>query len=671
MFKKALLCLCCTLFTAGLSLSLNAKTIVVTTVGSDESEGSSVSFKQALRTAVDGDSIAFNLPGAGPFYLSVPDGGFPKITANNLTIDGYTQPGASPNTNGIHAPNNAVIQIVIDGRNGNVTPMAYDLNNPNAGYGANEFAVLGVYNATNVVIRGLSLLTPSVDPDGNNNFYAVAFSRDSNGDASGGRVSGCWIGVAPDGKTLTPTTYAITAFRHRDSDGSNPLNIDRIIVGLPNADSTPRSDFNVIVPSGLPIVLEGRGHRVSGNFLNVLPDGLTEYNVALDVENFSNNNQSQGMIQIGRGGDNTLIGTDGDGLNDADEGNVMSGTLPASLNGYAHSIEFYGNNPGTNIVIAGNYIGMGIDGLTRFTNGVPILNASGSGSAYRLGSDFDGVSDSLEGNLFANNWPSDYLALALTSADPASLSFLDSLSPTGFISARGNSFIDNFSFPVSLLQQDGTTGYALRTFYESALNNVLDGVVPVVNSNSTITFLSGTVPELAEGWGPTFIDVYAVDPEGIDHGKFLESNGLTNAWVQGKTYLGTFQVDGTNDLDPSDLNFTFFITPLAIPVGTSITITANYSTPTDGSSQGAPWALTSPFSAPVRLVLSIDTLPVRLQIETVGTQIQITWSGQSLGYRLQSATSLKDPQWEDVQNGTVQPVLLDLISGPQFFRMTQ
>ncbi len=369
MFKKALLCLCCTLFTAGLSLSLNAKTIVVTTVGSDESEGSSVSFKQALRTAVDGDSIAFNLPGAGPFYLSVPDGGFPKITANNLTIDGYTQPGASPNTNGIHAPNNAVIQIVIDGRNGNVTPMAYDLNNPNAGYGANEFAVLGVYNATNVVIRGLSLLTPSVDPDGNNNFYAVAFSRDSNGDASGGRVSGCWIGVAPDGKTLTPTTYAITAFRHRDSDGSNPLNIDRIIVGLPNADSTPRSDFNVIVPSGLPIVLEGRGHRVSGNFLNVLPDGLTEYNVALDVENFSNNNQSQGMIQIGRGGDNTLIGTDGDGLNDADEGNVMSGTLPASLNGYAHSIEFYGNNPGTNIVIAGNYIGMGIDGLTRFTNG--------------------------------------------------------------------------------------------------------------------------------------------------------------------------------------------------------------------------------------------------------------------------------------------------------------
>ena len=514
-------------------------------------------------------------------------------------------------------------------------------------------------------------MAPPVDPDGNNNFYGISFSRDSNGDASGGRVSGCWIGLAPDGKTLTPTTYGITAFRHRNSAGSNPLTIDRITVGMAIADPAPRADFNVIVPSGLPMVLEGKNHRVSGNFLNVLPDGLTEYNVALDVANFSNNNQSQGMIQIGRGGDNTVIGTDGDGINDADEGNVMSGTLPASLNGYAHSIEFYGNNPGTNIVIAGNYIGIGVDGMTRFTNGVAVLGGSGKASAYRLGSDFDGVSDFLEGNLFANNWPSDYLALALMSSDPAGLSFVDGLSPTGFISARGNSFIDNFSFPISPLQRDGSSGFALQTFYQSALDNVLAGVVPVVNPNSTITFLSGTVPELAEGWGPTFIDVYAVDPEGIDHGKFLEANGLTNAWVQGKSYLGTFQVDGTNDLDPSDLNFTFFITPLGIPVGTWVTITANYSTPTDGTSQGAPWALTSPFCAPTLLALPIDILPVRLEIQPVGTQLQITWSGQSIGYRLQSAFNLKDPQWEDVPNGTVQPVLLDMVSGPQFFRMTQ
>ena len=39
--------------------------------------------------------------------------------------------------------------------------------------------------------------------------------------------------------------------------------------------------------------------------------------------------------------------------------------LSRHLGGYDHTIEFYGNNPGTNIVIAGNYIGVGIDGQTR------------------------------------------------------------------------------------------------------------------------------------------------------------------------------------------------------------------------------------------------------------------------------------------------------------------
>lgn len=652
-----------------LCLFVHAKTIVVTSVEDGESEVHKVSLNQALQSAADGDTIAFNLPGVGPFLLPVPNGGFPKIIANDLTVDGYTQPGSRPNSNGIHAPNNAVIQIVIDGREGDLTPMGYDPSNPNAGYGSNEYAVLGVYDAARVVIRGLSILAPQVDHSGNNNYYGIAFSRDVNGDASGGRVSGCWIGVAPDGLTLTPTTFGITAFRHRDPDGSNPLNIDRITVGVPTLDSNPRSEFNVIVPSGLPILLEGSGHRISGNFLNILPNGLTEYNVALDIANFSNNNQSQGMIQIGHGGDNTVIGTDGDGVHDADEGNVMAGTLPSILNGYSHSLEFYDNNPGTNIVIAGNYVGVGIDGQTRFTNGVPIMNAPGDASSYRLGTDFDGVSDSLEGNLFANNWPSNYLALYLTSADPASFSFFDGISPTAFVSARGNSFMNNFSFPISPIEKDGMTGFALQTFYLGTLENVLDGVVPVLSPDSTIAYLSGTVPKTVLGWGPTSVDIYEVDLESLATGKFLESDGLTNAWVQGKTYLGTLDVDGNNDLDPFNSGFAYSIAKLNIKSGTWVTITANYSSSTYGSSAGAPWALTSPFSMPVLLLDRVP--PVRLRIETLGTQVQITWSGQSLGYRLQSATAIENPHWQDVPHGTVQPVLLDMTAGPQFFRMTQ
>ena len=70
-------------------------------------------------------------------------------------------------------------------------------------------------------------------------------------------------------------------------------------------------------------------------------------------------------------------------LNDAEERNIIGGTVPPSLLGYDHTLEFYSQNPGTNIVIAGNYIGVGIDGTTRFTNGVPPFNAPSGAAVYR------------------------------------------------------------------------------------------------------------------------------------------------------------------------------------------------------------------------------------------------------------------------------------------------
>ena len=160
----------------------------------------------------------------------------------------------------------------------------------------------------------------------------------------------------------------------------------------------------------------------------------------------------RGAIEIGRGGDNTLIGIDGDGVNDADERNVIGGTLPPSLEGYDHTIEFYGGNP-TNVIVAGNYIGVGIDGTTRFTNGISALNASRANASYRVGSDFNGVSDALEGNVIANNWPAELFADAPPA--PQSMNFFDELDTTSIVSLRGNVLIDNFPAPASPLRQFG------------------------------------------------------------------------------------------------------------------------------------------------------------------------------------------------------------------------
>ena len=75
-----------------------------------------------LREAIDAanagaglDTIAFDIPGAGPHTIQL-GLGLPKIT-DPVIIDGYTQPGASPNTNGQGLGSNAVLKIELDGSN--------------------------------------------------------------------------------------------------------------------------------------------------------------------------------------------------------------------------------------------------------------------------------------------------------------------------------------------------------------------------------------------------------------------------------------------------------------------------------------------------------------------------------------------------------------------------
>ena len=59
------------------------------------------------------DTIAFNIPGAGPHTIQ-PTSALPTIT-DPVIIDGYIQPGASPNTNGPGLGSNAVLKIELDG----------------------------------------------------------------------------------------------------------------------------------------------------------------------------------------------------------------------------------------------------------------------------------------------------------------------------------------------------------------------------------------------------------------------------------------------------------------------------------------------------------------------------------------------------------------------------
>src|SRR5437867_13052365 len=82
--------------------STRAAVIAVTTTDNASGPGDGqTSLIEALQTAGDGDTIQFNVPGPGPHVIQTPLGGYPLIMANNLTIDGYSQPGSAPNTNPI------------------------------------------------------------------------------------------------------------------------------------------------------------------------------------------------------------------------------------------------------------------------------------------------------------------------------------------------------------------------------------------------------------------------------------------------------------------------------------------------------------------------------------------------------------------------------------------
>jgi hypothetical protein len=103
-----------------------AATITVNTADNTDFSAGKTNLVRAIQALQDGDTIQFNIPGAGPHFLITPalvlgaggGGGYPEITKNNVTIDGYSQPGAVPNTNPIKAANNAQIKIVIDSRAG-------------------------------------------------------------------------------------------------------------------------------------------------------------------------------------------------------------------------------------------------------------------------------------------------------------------------------------------------------------------------------------------------------------------------------------------------------------------------------------------------------------------------------------------------------------------------
>ena len=127
----------------------------------------------------------------------------------------------------------------------------------------------------------------------------------------------------------------------------------------------------------------GAGNKIQGNYIGTDVTGL---------QAIGNSSVAGAGVTILPAVGTSFVGTDGDGVNDAEEGNVISGND-------RHAIRIQGSLIGH--VIAGNLIGTDVTGRATLGNNLAISIVSSSNN--RIGTDGDGVSDALEGNVIAGD----------------------------------------------------------------------------------------------------------------------------------------------------------------------------------------------------------------------------------------------------------------------------
>jgi titin len=424
------------------------------------------------------DTIDFSIPGSGVQTIQ-PVTDLPTIT-HSVLIDGYSQPGSSPNTLAIG--DNAVLTIELDCTGVDTGLFIAADQSTVQGLVVNRSNYYGI-RATGAhdVIQGCFIGT---DPSGTialgNQWYGIVMSGagsrlGTNGDGindyaernlisgnqnTGADVAGTSILVAGNyfGTDASGGRALVNA-------GASGLSTAITISGAPPAPGVPPTRLGVDGQSPDPAAMRnlisgnpaygayvGSNVVVAGNYIGTDATGTLPLGNGL----LGGNNSYAGLYI---GGDNNLVGSDGDGVGDQWERNIVSGNyygagivVTGSYNqiagnyigtdptgtfsvgrqgvgvtfwgGSLHNVLGYdpqhpvvdpaaqrnvisGNfSSGVNImgdqnVVAGNFIGTDASGTMAIANSDGI---SISGGSYNeIGTNSDGVGDDLERNIISGN----------------------------------------------------------------------------------------------------------------------------------------------------------------------------------------------------------------------------------------------------------------------------
>jgi|GEM_PF-1146349 len=270
-------------------------------------------------------TVAFAVPGSGVHKIDLSNGTI--AVASFITIDGYTQPGASPNT--LSVGDNAVILIQLDGGGPAVTSQGH----------------LALYGGDSI-IRGLSFTGFNGPAPGLDFHYAAIYFSSPFPEVNRRiKIEGNFIGLEPDGVTLRGNDFGIYTYGGNVNviGGSNPAQRN-IISGngtgfysmglqtvLGNYFGTDASGLGqgygnqVAINSGTDIIgtaETGGGNVITGNGIGVYAAGNTTIQGNLIGPRVDGNPSAGNGIGILAEGSGITIG----GV-DSGEGNVIAFNL--------------------------------------------------------------------------------------------------------------------------------------------------------------------------------------------------------------------------------------------------------------------------------------------------------------------------------------------------------
>ena len=343
-----------------MALAATAATYTVTTTA-DSGAGS---LRQAIldaNTNPGADTIAFDIPGSA-IHTITPLTTLPAIT-ESLTIDGYTQPGASPNTNAFGQPWNAVILIEIDGENLG---------------GFNNAGLL--FSVGSAVVRGLAINRCGATTQGA--IYLQA--------AGSHVIAGNVIGLDPTGHFVPGVTYSQPTGIFSDTTAS-------LLVGGTNPADRNLISGNLGYISSGGISSQGGGvTTIRGNYIGTDAAGT------LALPNYAGVNCSFASVIVGGpgSGEGNLISGNAGGI-------ALQGCTGSTIQGNLIGTDATGTaplgNPGQAIVATGFSVAT-IGGLGPGEGNTIAFNGTSTGGGVGLSID-TGCKVSIRGNRIYGNLP--------------------------------------------------------------------------------------------------------------------------------------------------------------------------------------------------------------------------------------------------------------------------